>query len=102
MQRPVHYGSAFGQQLAPVGEELRIVMQARGMSLKPRPQVDAHTIQVLAGNSRLRSLSRYKQRRSQQQDGGAIHSCIAAYHSVTSLQDLASSSPSLQTSRRIA
>src|SRR5690349_15595226 len=38
------------QQLAPVGEELRVVMLARSVGLETGPKVNLYTVYILAGD----------------------------------------------------
>ncbi len=59
MQRAVDDGSVLGEDLAPVREKLWIVMLAHLVGLKPRLQVDMHTVRILVpGPGRRRSLLR--------------------------------------------
>src|SRR3954469_9666586 len=48
MQRTVNNCTVLCQKLAPVGEELRIVVLARKMGLQARPEVDMHSVRILS------------------------------------------------------
>ena len=52
MQRALNHRAAFRQQLAPVGEKLRIVMLPRAVRFQSSPEKDSHTVRVLPRNSR--------------------------------------------------
>jgi hypothetical protein len=47
VQRAVHDGAVFGENLAPVSKKLGVVVLAKLVCLEPCLQVDMHTIRVL-------------------------------------------------------
>lgn len=48
VERAIDDGAAIGEELAPVGEELRVVVLAGGVGLEAGPEEDAHAVRVLA------------------------------------------------------
>jgi len=52
VQRAVHDRTVLGQEFAPVGQELRIIVQARPMGLEAGTQVDLYTVFVLTRDAR--------------------------------------------------
>ena len=52
VQRAIDDGPMRGQDLAPVGDELRVIVLAFAMGLEAAPEVDMHAVAVLALRSR--------------------------------------------------
>ena len=48
MQRAIDDGSAFGQKLAPIGKELRVIVLTRQMRFKSGPDVNVHAVGILS------------------------------------------------------
>ncbi len=77
VQRAVHHGTVLGQQLAPIGKELGIIVLARTMGLQAGAQVDLYTVRVLPWNARWtgsrlsRRLGRAKPPQTDRQQGTA-------------------------------
>jgi hypothetical protein len=54
MQRAVYNSAVFGEELAPIGQKLRVIMLTGKMRLQTRPDVDTHAIGILARCARSR------------------------------------------------
>src|SRR5262249_21804517 len=68
MQGAIDYGPVRGQKLAPVGEELRVIVLALAMGLEAAPKVYVHTIAVLSLRQRSAAASRLCPGTSGQED----------------------------------
>jgi len=61
MERAIYDGTVFGEELAPVGEELRVVVEAGAVGFQAGAQVDLQAVWVLARD--FRSGGRIRDRR---------------------------------------